>query len=169
MQTQVLGELNLDENWQDSETDRRHILSLSGRTELPGGITVNAIWRYMTELPFTLIDSTIDTNMNGSPFDPLPAGTYSGVGNNPITVDHDGRQAGARSADYMQLDMRFGYRLRPAVQQTLDVYFDVINLTNRTNFNRANGDRDSGDFLNYTSLRSGGIPRQANFGVRYGF
>ena len=169
VQTQVLGDLNLDENWQDSETDRRHILSLSGRTELPGGITVNAIWRYMTELPFTLIDSTIDTNMNGSPFDPLPAGTYSGVGNNPITVTHDGRQAGARSADYMQLDMRFGYRLRPAVQQTLDVYFDVINLTNRTNFNRANGDRDSGDFLNYTSLRSGGIPRQANFGVRYGF
>ena len=77
IQTQVLDDLNLDENWQDSETDRRHIVSVAGRTELWGGITLNAIFRYMTELPFTLIDSTIDTNMNGSPFDPLPAGTYN--------------------------------------------------------------------------------------------
>ena len=163
IQTQVLDDLNLDENWQDSETDRRHIVSLAGRTELWGGITLNAIFRYMTELPFTLIDSNLDINMNGSPFDPLPAGTYSGVGDNPITVEHNGRQAGARSADYMQLDLRFGWRARPRVAQTLDIYFDIVNLTNRTNFNRAVGDRDSGDFLNYTSLRTGGLPRQAIF------
>ena len=104
IQTQVLDDLNLDENWQDSETDRRHILSLAARTELWGGITLNAIFRYMTELPFTLIDSNIDVNRNGSPFDPLPAGTYSGTGDNAITVEHNGRQAGARSADYTQLD-----------------------------------------------------------------
>ena len=164
IQTQVLDDLNLDENWQDSETDRRHILSLTGRTELWAGITLNAIFRYMTELPFTLIDSTIDVNRNGSPFDPLPAGTYSGAGDNPITVEHNGRQAGARAADYMQLDLRFGWRARPRVAQTVDIYFDIVNLTNRTNFNRAVGDYDSGDFLNYTSLRSGGLPRQAIFG-----
>ena len=169
IQTQVLDDLNLDENWQDSETDRRHIVSLAGRTELWGGITLNAIFRYMTELPFTLIDSNIDVNMNGSPFDPLPAGTYSGVGENPITVEHNGRQAGARAADYMQLDLRFGWRARPGTAQTVDIYFDIVNLTNRVNFNRAQGDRDSGDFLNYTSLRSGGLPRQAIFGMRYGF
>ena len=83
--------------------------------------------------------------------------------------EHNGRQAGARSADYMQLDLRFGWRARPGTAQTLDVYFDIVNLTNRVNFNTAVGDQDSGDFLKYTSLRTGGLPRQAIFGMRYGF
>jgi hypothetical protein len=174
IQSQVLGDLRLDENHQDSETDRRHILSLSGNTELPGGITASAIFRYMSELPFTVYNSTIDTNRNGSFWDPLPAGTYSAAaGSDPDValtgVENGGRQADARSANYLQLDLRFGYRVRPQVSQTLDIYLDVINLGNRTNFNPANGNQNSGDFLNYTGLRGGGFPRQANFGVRFGF
>ena len=172
LQTQVGADLNLDENQQDSETDRRHILTLSGRTEFPGGITANVIWRYMTALPFTIYNSTIDTNMNGSFFDPLAAGTYTARAGrtNPVTVEHGGRQATARAgSEYMQLDLRLGYRLRPQVTQTVDIYFDVINLTNRTNFNNPTGNQNSGDFLNYTSLRGGGFQRQANFGIRYGF
>lgn len=168
LQTQVGAELNMADNWQPSETDRRHILTLSGRTEF-FGITANAILRYMTEIPFTLYDSTIDTNMNGSFWDPLAAGTYSGTGNNPITVQHNGMQGGARAADFFQLDLRFGYRLRPSGIQTVDIYFDIINLTDRVNFNPPGGNQNSGSFLNYTSLRSGGFPRQANFGLRYGF
>lgn len=178
-QTQVLGDLNLAENHQDSETDRRHILTLTGNTELPGGITASAVFRYMTELPFTLYNSTIDTNRNGSLWDPLAPGTYSGTGANPITVEQTqgsceminaiGCQASARSANYIQLDLRFGYRLRPRLSDTLDIYLDVVNLSNRANFNPANGNQNSGSFLNYTSLRGGGFPRQANFGVRYGF
>jgi len=172
LQTQVGSELNMAENWQPSETDRRHVLTLSGRTEFPGGITANAILRYMTKLPFTLYNSTIDTNMNGSFWDPLPAGTYSAdpSGNNPISgMVHNGRQGGARGADFMQLDLRFGYRIRPSGIQTIDIYLDVINLTNRVNFNNPSNDQNAGSFLNYTSLRSGGFPRQANFGIRYGF
>ena len=179
VQTQVLGDLNLAENEQSAETDRRHILTLSGRTELPGGITASAIFRYMSELPFTIYDAEVDTNRNGSLWDPLPPGTYRGEGANPITVEQTeglctlinavGCQAAARAADFMQLDLRFGYRLRPVPTQTIDIYLDVINLTNRVNWNPPNGNRDSGSFLNYTSLRGGGFPRQANFGVRYGF
>ncbi len=179
VQSQVLGELNMAENWQDAETDRRHILTLSGNTELPGGITAAAILRYMTELPFTIYNSTIDINQNGSLWDPLPPGMYTGTGANPITVEQTrgacelinavGCQAAARSADYLQLDLRFGYRVRPRADETIDIYLDVINLTNRTNWNPAQGNQNSGSFLNYTSLRGGGFPRQANFGLRYGF
>ena len=179
VQSQVLGELNLAENWQDAETDRRHILTLSGNTEFPGGITASAIFRYMSKLPFTIYNSTIDINRNGSLWDPLPPGMYTGTGANPITAEQTrgacelihavGCQAAARSADYIQLDLRFGYRLRPRVSQTLDIYLDVINLTNRTNWNPANGNQNSGSFLNYTSLRGGGFPRQANVGIRYAF
>ena len=113
--------------------------------------------------------SKFDTNRNGSLWDPIPAGTCSGVGDNAITVEHNGSQGGARSADFINLDLRFGWRARPAEGDTLDIYFDIINVFNRPNFWRANGNQNSGDFLNYTSLRSGGIPRQANFGVQYGF
>ena len=170
IQSQVLGDLRLDDNWQDAETDRRHILTLSGRTEFPGGITANAIFRYMSANPFTIYNSRIDTNMNGSMWDPLPAGTYSGTGKNPISgQEHNGRQAGARAADYIQLDLRFGYRIRPAAAQTIDIYLDMINLTNRVNWNSPNGNQNAASFLNFTSLRGGGFPRQANFGLRYGF
>ena len=158
VQTQVLGDLNMDKNWQPAEQDRRHILTLSGRTELPGGITLSPIFRYMTDIPFTIYNSRLDLDRNGTNWDPLPAGTYSGMGNNPITAEHNGRQGGARSADFINLDLRFGWRARPAQGDTLDIYFDIINLFNRPNFNRAAGDETSSNFLNYTSLRSGRYP-----------
>ena len=180
-QTQVLGNLNLAENIQPSETDRRHILTLSARTEFPGGITASAILRWMTELPFTIYNDEIDINQNGSLWDPLPPGIYSGdpADANPITreqtrgncelINAVGCQAAARAADYLQLDVRFGYRMRPRVTQTVDIYFDIINMTDRVNWNVPTGNQDSGNFLNYTVLRGGGFPRQANFGLRYGF
>ena len=169
VQTQVLGNLHMDRNWQPAEQDRRHVLTLSGRTELPGGITLSPIFRYMSDIPFTIYNSRVDLDRNGTNWDPLPQGTYSGTGANPITAAHNGRQGGARSADFINLDLRFGWRARPAEGDTLDIFFDVINVFNRPNFNAAVGNENSGDFMNYTSLRSGGIPRQANFGVRYGF
>jgi len=116
-----------------------------------------------------MYNSRIDLDRNGTNWDPIAAGSYTGSGNNPITVEHNGRQGGARSADYINMDLRFGWRARPGEGDTLDIYFDLINVFNRPNFNPAVGNQNSGDFLNYVSLRSGGIPRQANFGVRYGF
>ena len=169
VQTQVLGNLHMDRNWQPAEQDRLHILTLSGRTELPGGITLSPIFRYMSANPFTIYHSQLDLDRNGTNWDPLPAGSYSGVGNNPVTAEHNGRQGGARSSDFINLDLRFGWRARPGEGDTLDIYFDIINLFNRPNFNNPVGNQNSSNFMNYTSLRSGGIPRQANFGVRYGF
>ena len=172
VQTQVLGDLNMDLNWQPAEHDRKHVLTLSGRTELPGGITLSPIFRYMSANPFTMYNSQLDLDRNGTNWDPIPQGTYTGEGANAFTVDHNGRQGGARAGDYVNLDLRFGWRARPAEGDTLDIYFDIINVFDRPNFFVAsweNGDQNSGNFARYTALRSGGIPRQANFGVRYGF
>ena len=172
VQTQVLGDLNMDLNWQPAEHDRKHVLTLSGRTELPGGITLSPIFRYMSANPFTMYNSQLDLDRNGTNWDPIPQGTYTGEGANAFTVDHNGRQGGARAGDYINLDLRFGWRARPAEGDTLDIYFDLINVFDRPNFFVAsweNGDQNSGNFARYTALRSGGIPRQANFGVRYGF
>ena len=172
VQTQVLNELNMAENWQPAEHDRKHVLTLSGRTELAGGITLSPIFRYMSANPFTMYNSQLDLDRNGTNWDPLPAGTYTGTGANAFTVEHNGRQGGARQGDYINLDLRFGWRARPAEGDTLDIYFDLINVFNRPNFfvaSWANGDQNSGNFSRYTLLRSGGVPRQANFGIRYGF
>ena len=167
VQTQVLGDLNMDLNWQPAEHDRKHVLTLSGRTELPGGITLSPIFRYMSANPFTMYNSQLDLDRNGTNWDPIPAGTYTGTGDDAFTVEHNGRQGGARAGDYINLDVRFGWRARPAEGDTLDIYFDIINVFNRPNFfvaSYANGDQNSGNFSRYTLLRSGGIPQQANFG-----
>ena len=172
VQTQVLNELNMADNWQPAEHDRKHVLTLSGRTELAGGITLSPIFRYMSANPFTMYNSQFDLDRNGTNWDPIPQGTYTGEGANAFTVDHNGRQGGARKGDYINLDLRFGWRARPAEGDTLDIYFDLINVFNRPNFfvaSWANGDQNSGNFSRYTLLRSGGVPRQANFGIRYGF
>ena len=172
VQTQVLGDLNMDLNWQPAEHDRKHVLTLSGRTELPGGITLSPIFRYMSANPFTMYNSQFDLDRNGTNWDPLPAGTYGGAGANAFEAEHNGRQGGARQGDYINLDVRFGWRARPGDGDTFDIYFDLINVLNRPNFfvaSWANGDQNSGNFSRYTLLRSGGVPRQANFGVRYGF
>jgi hypothetical protein len=169
--TQVGSDLNLDLFHQPAESDRRHLLALSGRTELPGGVTASAVLRYMSELPFTIHDTNFDPNRNGILFDPIAAGTYSGTGENALTnVENAGGYGGARGAAFMQLDVRVGYRVRPMASHTLDVFFDIFNITDHANFQNPTGDRRSGNFLRLTTLYgASGFPRQAQFGIRYGF
>ena len=53
----------------------------------------------------------------------------------------------------------------------MDVFGEVFNLTDRANFEVAatNGDRRSTNFLTYTALRSGAVPRTGQVGVRFVF
>ena len=77
---------------------------------------------------------------------------------------------GAYGPDFMQFDIRLGHRTRWSDRQTLDIFFDIFNVTNRGNFNNPTGDQRSGNFLNLTRLWAGsGFPRQAQFGIRWGY
>ena len=168
---QVGAMLNVDCLWGPSQYDRRHNFTLSGRTEIPvmGGITFSSVLRYMSGQPFHLQDSNFDLDQNGIGPDFLPAGNYSGDGQDAISVDYAGGPYGAYGPDFLQLDIRFGHRTRWADRQTLDVFFDIFNITNRANFNNPSGDM-RGNFLVLTGLRAGsGFPRQAQFGIRWGF
>ena len=168
---QVRDERNMDMLWGNSTYDRRHVLNLSGQMEVPGtgGLTLSAVGRYMSATPFTIHNSNFDLDQNGLSPDPVAAGSYSGSGQNAITVDNAGGLRGAYGADYFQLDMRIGYRLRAAGVQTVDIFGEIFNATNRVNFNNPTGDMRSGNFLVPTSLLAGGYPRQFQIGVRYGF
>ena len=159
--------------------DRRHILSLNGRTEIPKtkGTYVTSTFRYMSGAPFTIINTNIDVNQNGELTDPSPAGTYSGTAPNSMkNVENKGGRNGAIGPDYFQLDMRAGWRGRIHSDQAVEIFLDIFNITNRANWNNpansgANADeRLTATFLVLNSLRGGsGFPRQAQVGVRYTF
>jgi hypothetical protein len=177
---QVLDDLRLDANEGPTDFDRRHNFVVSGTMRVPrtGGLTLSAVARALSGLPFSIIDSNIDADRNGILFDLLTAGSYRGTGRNAISVDYDGRRNGAYGPGFFQLDMRVGYRLPAGVERTLDVFGEVFNLTNRANFanpttnvlvNHPVADRRLTDFLVLQTLRAGGIPRTGQFGVRFGF
>jgi outer membrane receptor protein involved in Fe transport len=169
---QVLADRNLELNEGPTNLDRRHAITLSGRVEVPWvrGLTASAIARMMSGVPFTIHDSTVDANRNNIAVDPLPAGTYSGVGENALTVDNNGGRNGAYGPGSLQIDLRAGYRLRPRGAQTIDLFAELFNLTNEPNFANPSGDRRIIEsFLVPTSLAGGGFPRQFQIGARFGF
>ena len=86
-------------------------------------------------------------------------------------VTNDGGRNGAIGPDYLQLDLRAGWRGRIREGQAVEIFFDIFNVTNRANFDNPSGDeRVNSTFLVLTNLRGGGgFPRQAQFGVRYTF
>jgi hypothetical protein len=171
---QVGTNLNLDKLWGPVSVDRRHILTLSGRAEIPKthGVNVSGTMRYMSGAPFTIQDTNVDADRNGELFDPLPAGTYSGTATGALqNVKYNGGVNGAYGPNFLQTDLRITYRHRLGEQRTLDFITEIYNLTNRANFNNPNSDqRISSSFLRPMSLRGGsGFPRQAQFGIRLGF
>ena len=174
---QVLTDLNLDDWRGPSDVDRRHILSIGARTEVPKthGLTLATTIRYMSGSPFTLYDSSIDADRNGELVDPLPAGTYSGIGATAMKdVEYKGGRNGARGPDYFQADVRTGWQRAVGGQRVAEIFLDIFNITNRANFDNpttASSDRRTpATFLVLTNLRGGGgFPRQAQLGVRVAF
>ena len=168
---QLLDDLRLNLNEGPTDFDRRHNLVVSGSMLVPKthGMTLSWVARALSGLPFTIQDTTTDPDQNGTLFDPLDSGSYSGNGSNSYSTESDGGRNGARGPGFFQLDTRFGWRLRLGQGRTLDVFGEVFNLTNRANFANPTGDRFSTNFLRLTALREGAVPRTGQLGIRVGF
>ena len=173
---QKLDQLNLDKLAGPSQVDRRHILALNSRAELPKthGLNLSTTIRYMTGSPFTIFNSGIDVDQNGELNDPSPAGLYSGTEPNATVmtnVKSRGGRNGVIGPDYFQVDLRAGWHGPVMRKQSVELFVDIFNLTNRANFDNPNGDeRQTSTFLVLTNLRGGGgFPRQAQMGIRYVF
>ena len=174
---QFLTDLHLDDK-RDGPTlvDRRHVLSIASRVEVPKtfGMTLATTLRYMTGSPYTIYNSNVDVDQNGQLDDPVPAGTYSGIGKNALKdVEYAGGRNGAYGPDYFQIDLRAGWRKR-IQERTIEAFLDIFNMTNRTNFDNptvaASDQRHAGTFLVLTNLRGGsGFPRSVQFGLRFAF
>jgi hypothetical protein len=168
--TQLLDDLRLELNEGPTAQDRPHSVSVNGTMEFPWmrGVRLSGVLRAYSGSPFTLTDSTTDPDRNGQFQEPLPAGTYTGVGPAAISVEHDGGARGARGPGFAQLDMRAGYRFRLG-SRTLDAFVDVLNVTNRSNFVNPEGDRRLSNFLVVTALQGNGPTRTAQLGMRLAF
>jgi carboxypeptidase family protein/TonB-dependent receptor-like protein len=170
MNFQKLANQNLDLNEGPTSFDKPHNFVFSG-SWAPArvhGLTLATVTRYLSGDPFTIQDTTFDVDQNGILFDPLPAGKYSGTGRNAYSVFNKGGRNGARGPDFFQMDFRIGYRL-PIATTRIEIFGDIFNVTDRTNFDTPTGDRRSTDFLQLTALRAGGVPRTAQIGAKVTF
>ncbi len=169
--SQYLGDLRLEREWGPTSVDRPHIMSMSGSWDVPktGGLKVSGMFQARSGTPFSLINTTFDADQNGSTANEyLAPGTYSGTGVNAISLDYEGGRNGARSPNYVTLDVRGGYRFSLPGGRTLDAHLDVFNLTDHVNYATPSGDqRIASTFLKLTSTI--GATRTAQFNLRYGF
>jgi hypothetical protein len=173
---QVLDDLNLDLNEGPTNFDQRHNLVVSGMATIPrtGGLTLGWVARALSGQPFTISNTTIDEDRNGitsnaQGADPLPAGTYSGSGENAITVENQGGRNGAYGPGFFKLDLRLGYSISVGDTRRIELFSEIFNLTNRANFANPTGDESSANFLRVTGLSTSTNPRLVQFGARYQF
>jgi Carboxypeptidase regulatory-like domain/TonB-dependent Receptor Plug Domain len=176
--SQFLDDLRLDTMEGPTDVDRPHILTLSGTFDVPktGGLKVSGVYSARSGLPFSLVDTTFDADQNGLTTNEfLPAGTYSGVGDQAITVDYEGGRNGARGPNYQRLDLRMGYRFRLAGNRTIDAFLDLFNATNEPNFanpiaaNNSSDRRIPASYLALTQTLNESPTRTAQLNFRFGF
>jgi len=181
--SQFLGDLNLENEVGPTNLDRPHIFTVSGSWDVPRtrGLKFSAVYSARSGLPFSLVDTTFDTDRNGLLTNEyLPAGTYSGEGGDGFTVDYKGGRNGARGHNFQRLDLRAGYRIRLGGGRTLDAFLDVFNLTNEPNFadplvavagvnNNSTDRRVPATFLTRTATIEESPTRTAQINIRYGF
>jgi hypothetical protein len=168
---QVLDDLHLELNEGPSNFDSRHNFVVSGRAVIPktGGLNASWVARALGGTPFTLVNNQVDPDRNGSLTDPLPAGSYSGTGLNPYTVDdYKAERNGAYGPGFFNLDARLSYALRFGSRQ-LEIVGDVFNVTNRTNFANPSGNQASPAFLLLSAYSTSYAPRKLQLGARFVF
>ena len=169
---QVLGDMRLDLNEGPTDFDNRHNFTVSGTALVPktGGLNLSWVLRALSGRPLSLTNANIDPDLNGILAEPLPAGTYAGVGKNPYAVEnYVAERNGARGPGFFGLDMRFGYMIKMPGARRLEVSADVFNITNHTNFANPTGNQASANFLLLTAYSTSYAPRKAQIGLRFQF
>jgi hypothetical protein len=170
---QVGQDMRLDVNEGPTDFDYRQNFTVSGTALVPHTYGLNVSWvaRALSGLPFSLINGAIDPDLNGIQAEPLAAGSYTGNGSDPFTVDnYRSERNGARAPGFFELDMRFGYRIPLPQNRRVEIAADVFNLTNHTNFGIPGGNQNSPTtFLVLTGYNTSYTPRKLQIGARIEF
>ncbi|HET7694517.1 MAG TPA: carboxypeptidase regulatory-like domain-containing protein [Vicinamibacterales bacterium] len=172
---QVLDDMNLDLNEGPTAFDTRHNFVVSGQALVPrtGGLNVSWVVRALSGSPFSLTNNNLDPDRNGSSSEPLPAGDYTGTatGVDVYTVKHyKSERNGAKGPGFMNADVRLGYRIGLPQDRRVEIFADIFNVTNRTNFANPSGNSgNAATFLVLNSYSTSYAPRKLQLGVRFQF
>jgi hypothetical protein len=170
---QVLDDMHLELNEGPTNFDTRHNFVVSGQALVPrtGGLNVSWVVRALSGSPFSLTNNTIDPDRNGSQSEPLPAGDYSGTGVDAYTVKgYQSQRNGAYGPGFFNADLRLGYRLPLSPDRRLEIFADVFNVTNHTNFANPSGNQGApAAFLILNSYSTSYSPRKLQIGARLQF
>jgi hypothetical protein len=169
---QVLDDMHLELNEGPSSFDTRHNLVVSGQAVVPrtGGLQVSWVARALSGAPFSLTNANIDPDRNGTQAEPLPEANYSGNGANAFTVNnYTAQRNGAYGPGFFDLDTRLGYRFDLRERRKVEVFVDIFNVTNHTNFANPTGNQASTQFLLLTGYNTSYAPRKLQIGARLEF
>ncbi len=169
---QVGQDLHLDRNQGRTNFDIPHNFTVSGTALVPktGGLNVSWVARALSGVPFSLVNSSIDADLNGIIAEPLAAGTYTGTGTDAYTVkDYRTERNGARGPGFFEFDTRLGYGFNIQGRR-LEISADIFNITNHTNFaNPGNDQAATSSFLVLTAYNTSYTPRKVQLGARFVF
>ena len=158
-----------------ASSDRRHRLTISGLVELPWGFVTSGILNYWSSLPFD-VSAGRDLNGDGLGSD-RPPGVTRNQGCRGVSLDGVNSYRSASGLDsvtgidcpsYYSLDWVLLNRIPFGGQYSVELIFQVFNLTNRSNFAPPVDNSLSSSFGQ--SLRVGvGSARQMELAARFRF
>jgi len=174
---QVLDDMHLELNDGPTQFDVRHNFVVSGQALVPhtGGLNLSWVVRALSGAPFSLTNSLVDPDRNGSQSEPLPAGDYTATttaaGADLYTVEgYKSERNGAYGPGFLNADMRFGYRFGLPGSRRIELNVDLFNMTNHVNFANPSGNQGApASFLVLNAYSTSYAPRKLQFGVRYQF
>jgi outer membrane receptor protein involved in Fe transport len=148
--------------------DRRHVLAASSTINPWSTLNIAAV---LSAITGAAINETVGRDVNGD----LDNNDRPIKGVDDLTmpirseVDSQGRAVinGLRGPDSFLLDVSFRYQIPlRGFLDSLDLFYDIFNITNRVNYVTPTGNRQSSVFMTPTAAQ---FPRQMQFGVRVRF
>ena len=174
---QVLDDMHLELNEGPTSFDTRHNFVVSGQALVPktGGLNLSWVVRALSGSPFSLTNNNIDPDRNGSQSEPLAAGDYSSTSTTAGAVLYDvngykSERNGAYGPGFFNADVRLGYRFGLSPQRRVEVFADIFNVTNHTNFANPSGNQgNAATFLVLNAYSTSYAPRKLQIGARFQF
>lgn len=147
--------------------DRRHVLAMSGTWNVWRDLSVAGVLSASSGRPInetTGLDGNRDADRNDRPVRGVDDATRPIVSE----VDGQGRAVinGIDGPNFVELNLSVRYAIPMGGARSLDLFWDLYNLTNRLNVNPPVGNRASRNFMVPTSAH---FPRQMMLGFRFRF
>jgi carboxypeptidase family protein/TonB-dependent receptor-like protein len=150
------------------QSNRTHVLAMSGSVNPYKSLTIASVVSAISGVPInetTGLDGNKDKDTNDRPIKGIDDLTL------PILspLDSQGRAVinGMKGPKSIGIDVSFRYQIPiPTGLKSLDLFYDVFNITNNVNYTPPTGNRGSALFNTYTAA---GFPRQMQFGMRVRF